>query len=303
VRSSSETAADARGRSAPSPARLGVSTAAVLVCFAANQLLSRAALGPVHADPIAFTSARLVSGALALAVLVRHRGARIGGGSWPAALALFGYAVAYSLAYVRIGAGIGSLVQFAAVQATMMGWIVARGARPRPAQWLGLGVALLGVAGLSAPGAHAPDPAGTILMIAAGVAWGAYSLGGHGARGALATTAANFARTVPLTVALSLVAALAAPPRLGAAGLALALASGAVASGGGYALWYAVIPALGTARAAVVQLAVPVVAAAGGALLLGERITPRVVLSAAAILSGIAASVRPEPRAAPGPGS
>ena len=295
---------------APSPARLALLTLGVLACFAANQLMARAALGPVGADPIAFTAVRLVSGALALALLVRARGARIAGGSWRAALALFGYAVAYALAYVRIGAGPGSLVQFAAVQATMMGWLVVRGGRPRPTQWLGLGVALAGVAALSSPGAHAADRAGVLLMIAAGALWGAYSLAGVAARDALATTAGNFARTVPLAAALSLVAGAAEVARLGAAGLALAVATGAVASGGGYALWYAVIPALGTARAAVVQLAVPVVAAAGGALLLGERITLRVLASAIAILAGIAVSgrgggaaavARGEPGAGPAP--
>jgi drug/metabolite transporter (DMT)-like permease len=265
--------------------------------FAANSLLCRAALGAGLSEPGAFTGLRLASGAVALAALValRSRLARAGatprpgawprGGSWASAAALFGYAAAFSLAYVRIPAGVGALLLFLAVQASMLAWAIRSGERPRPRQWAGIAVALAGFAAMNLPGARAPDPVGAALMIAAGVAWGVYSLRGRAAKDPLATTADNFVRSVPFAALFALAPGDAA---LAARGAALALASGALASGVGYALWYAALPRLGVTRAAVVQLSVPVLAAAGGVLLLGERLGLRVALAGCAILAGIA---------------
>jgi drug/metabolite transporter (DMT)-like permease len=271
--------------------RTATLTAASLACFAANSLLCRAALGPRLVDPATFTSVRLVSGAAALAVLLAlARRARPAGGTFGSALALFLYAAAFSLAYVRIGAGVGALLLFAAVQATMVGWSALRGERPRRLQAIGLAVALAGLAWLAAPGASAPDPAGAALMLGAGAAWGAYSLRGRGARDPLAITAHNFLLGVPLAAALSV--ALARDASATPAGLALAAASGALASGGGYSLWYAALPALGATRAAAVQLAVPVIAGIGATALLGERLTLRIAVAAAVILAGIGLTLR-----------
>jgi drug/metabolite transporter (DMT)-like permease len=271
--------------------RTATLTAASLACFAANSLLCRAALGPRLVDPATFTSVRLVSGAAALAVLLAlARRARPAGGTFGSALALFLYAAAFSLAYVRIGAGVGALLLFAAVQATMVGWSALRGERPRRLQAIGLAVALAGLAWLAAPGASAPDPAGAALMLGAGAAWGAYSLRGRGARDPLAITAHNFLLGVPLAGALS--GALARDASATPAGLALAAASGALASGGGYSLWYAALPALGATRAAAVQLAVPVIAGIGATALLGERLTLRIAVAAAVILAGIGLTLR-----------
>jgi len=262
-------------------------TAGTLVCFAANSLLCRAALGPGLVDAATFTSIRILSGAAALAlILAATQRARPSGGSTGSALALFVYAAAFSLAYVRVGAGVGALLLFAAVQVTMVAWSVVRGARPGHLQWLGIAIALAGLAYLALPGARAPDPVGSALMIAAGVAWGAYSLRGRSARDPLATNADNFLRSIPFTIALSL--ALARSFSVGREGALLAAASGALASGGGYSLWYAVVPALGATRAAAVQLAVPVLAGLGATAFLGEHLTPRVAVSGAAILAGIA---------------
>jgi drug/metabolite transporter (DMT)-like permease len=273
------------------PLRTAALTFASLLCFAANSLLCRAALRPRLLDPATFTTIRIASGAAVLAaVLALARRARPAGGSAGSALALFGYAAAFSLAYVRIGAGVGALLLFGAVQATMVGWSVMRGARPRPLQGAGLAVALAGLAWLALPGAGAPDPLGAALMLAAGVAWGAYSLRGGRGRDPLATTAHNFLLGVPLALALSV--ALARGAAASGEGAALAVASGALASGGGYSLWYAVVPSLGATRAAAVQLAVPVLAGAGASAFLGERLTVRVAAAGLTILVGIALTLR-----------
>jgi drug/metabolite transporter (DMT)-like permease len=265
-------------------------TIAALAGFAANSLLCRAALGGGHADAATFTTIRLVSGALALSVLARRGpGEILRTGRWPSAAALFAYAAAFSFAYVRIGAAVGALLAFGAVQATMIAWALRTGERPRPAEWAGIALAVVGLAVLVAGGLSAPDPVGAALMLLAGIAWGVYSLIGRSVVRPLETTAGNFARAVPLTLALSLVT----PEATHATwrGVLLACASGAIASGVGYSLWYAALPALSATRAAVVQLSVPVLAALGGVLLLGESVTVRLALSAAAILGGVALAI------------
>lgn len=268
--------------------RTALLTVAALLCFAANSLLARAALGSDRADPAAFTALRLLSGAVALALLTAARRGRVAGGSWASAAALFGYAAAFSLAYVRIPTGVGALLLFPAVQVTMIGVGVAQGARPTPRQWLGVGVALAGLGYLARPGAHGADTAGAVLMVLAGASWGVYSLRGRAARDPLATTADNFVRATVLALPFLAAHAMLQGGRLSAGGAALAVASGALASGGGYTLWYAVMPSLGATRAATLQISVPAIAAAGGVLLLGEAVTARLVVAAAAILAGVA---------------
>jgi drug/metabolite transporter (DMT)-like permease len=281
-------------------ARVITLTAFTLVFFAANSLLARAALGGGLADAAGFTAVRLGAGALALAAMVAVvRRRRPSGGSWGAAATLLAYAVAFSLAYVRLAAGPGALILFCAVQATMIGWSVLGGARPAPRQWLGLGIALLGLAGLTLPGAAAPDPAGAALMLAAGIGWGGYSLLGRGPGDPISTNAANFARSVALGLPFALAALALGSLRLSPGGAALAAVSGALTSGMGYVLWYAVIPELGATRAAVVQLAVPVLTPLAAASLLDERLTPRLAVAGATILAGVALAVV-VPRSRPG---
>jgi drug/metabolite transporter (DMT)-like permease len=228
-----------------------------------------------------------VSGALALWILSR-RGPRaiLAAGRWSSAAALFTYAAAFSFAYVRIGAAVGALLAFGAVQATMIAWALRTGERPRPAEWGGLALAAGGVVFLVSGGLRAPDPIGAVLMLLAGVAWGVYSLIGRSSVRPLETTAGNFALAVPLTLALSLIAP--GPAHVTRPGVLLAVTSGAIASGVGYSLWYGALPGLTATGAAVVQLSVPVLAALGGVLLLGESLTARLVVSAAAILGGVA---------------
>lgn len=270
------------------PAAAALLTGAALTCFAANSLLARAALRGGRADPASFTAIRIASGAAFLAVLAAATRRRRAGGSLASAAALVAYAGAFSLSYVRIPTGAGALLLFAAVQVTMIGVSVARGARPTRRQWLGVALALGGLAALTRPGAQAIDGGGAALMLLAGAAWGVYTLRGRTARDPLATTAHNFVLATALVLPFAAAALASAGARLGAAGLALAVASGALASGGGYTLWYAVVPALGATRAAALQLAVPVIAALGGIALLGERVTLRFLVSATAILAGIA---------------
>jgi len=272
------------------PGTLGL-TATAMAAFAANSVLCRAALGQGLVDATSFTTIRVASGALALGLLLRLRGRRAPASrDLLASAALFLYAFSFSLAYVRIPAALGALLLFGAVQATMVGRGLASGERPRPAEWLGLGLSGAGLAALTLPGARGGgDLSGTLLMLGAGVAWGVYSLRGRTSRGdPLESNATRFAWAVPMVLVASFAVAPVSPPRVTAAGAILAVASGALASGLGYAVWYAAIRGLTTMRAALVQLSVPPLAALGGVALLGEEVTARLVLSAAAILGGIA---------------
>lgn len=268
-------------------ARTFALTCAALTCFALNSLLCRAALGLGLVDAATFTTVRLGSGAITLALIVRgRRGEGRRSGSWVSAAALFTYAAAFSVAYLRIPAGAGALVLFAAVQATMIGKGLFAGERPGRAEWIGLFLCLAGLVGLTLPGLDAPDPAGVGLMVAAGAAWGIYSLRGRSAPDAVAANADNFARSVPMALALSLV--LFGRVHVSSVGLGLAIASGAFSSGVGYAIWYAALAGLTATRAAIVQLAVPPLTAALGVLFLGETLTPRLAVCGLVILGGIA---------------
>lgn len=265
-------------------------TLLAMVAFAANSLLCRHALRTAGMDPATFTAIRLLSGAAMLGLLVAVRRRRPGG-SWGSAAALFAYAAAFSMAYVRLTAATGALLLFGAVQVTMHAVGVWRGERLSGAQTLGLLVAASGLLGLLLPGLAAPPPASACVMLGAGIAWGLYSLRGKGSADPLADTAGNFLRAIPMTLLLSLVAS--KPTGLAPAGVASAIASGAIASGLGYAVWYAVLPSLRATTAASVQLSVPVIAGLGGIALLAEPIGWRLALASIAVLGGIALTLRP----------
>lgn len=267
-------------------------TALALVAFAANSLLCRAALAHTTIDATTFTMVRLLSGALVLWLIASPRASLMratSGGDWSSALALFAYAFAFSFAYVRLPAAAGALLLFAAVQATMIGWALAKGERLRALQAFGLVAACSGLVGLLLPGLSAPPLAAAALMVVAGIAWGIYSLRGRRAASALEATAGNFLRTVPMALLAS--AWFAPTAKLDPAGIGYAIASGALASGVGYAIWYAVLPSLRATTAATVQLCVPVIAAIGGIVFLGEPPTLRFVLASAAILGGTALAI------------
>jgi drug/metabolite transporter (DMT)-like permease len=267
-------------------------TVAAMVAFAANSLLCRAALEGGFIDATSFTSLRLSGGALALVLLCRVRGASGSrGGGWSSAGALLVYALGFSLAYLSIPAATGALLLFGAVQITMVGGGLAAGERPRFREWVGLGLAVIGLVALTRPGLAQPEPLGAGLMLVAGVAWGVYSLRGRGAGDPLTVNAINFARSVPLALCGSAVGLAVASPRLATQGVLLALASGALASGLGYAIWYAALRGLSATRAAIVQLSVPPLTAVGGVALLGEHLTTRLIVAGAMILGGIALAI------------
>jgi drug/metabolite transporter (DMT)-like permease len=263
-------------------------TGLAMAAFAANSVLCRVALSQAAIDPATFTLVRLASGACVLCLILSlRRKPEQPGGSWPASVALFAYAAAFSFAYASLPAGTGSLLLFGAVQTTMIGYGLVRGERLSALQWFGLTVAVAGLAALVAPGAMAPSVTGACLMLTAGVAWGAYSLLGRGIADPLSATAGNFVRSLPIQFGLSLYALLSGT-NLTAIGLACAILSGAVASGLGYTIWYAALPGLTPAQGASVQLSVPVITALAGALMLGEAISLRLSMSSLAILGGIA---------------
>ena len=270
-----------------SPKRLILLVVLAMLAFAANSLLCRMALKNTAIDAASFTSLRLVSGALVLWLLVRWRGGSCrGAGHWLSGLALFAYAAAFSFAYIKLPAAVGALVLFCAVQATMIGYGLWQGERLRPVQVGGLALALAGLVSLLLPGLSAPPLDSAVLMLLAGVAWGVYSLQGRRLGDPTVATAGNFWRAIPFALVLS--AFMLAQQSLDSVGVLYALASGGIASGLGYALWYAALPMLATTSAATIQLSVPVVAALGGVVFLGETITLRLLLSSVAILGGIA---------------
>lgn len=278
-------------------ARITILTLVALLAFAANSILARAALADTAIDPVSFTAIRIASGALVLWLIVRCRpGLPEGTGSWVSALALFGYAILFSVAYVSLTAATGALLLFGAVQVTMISWSLVQGDRLAPGQWTGFGLALAGLVWLLAPGLARPPPMPATLMLLAGVAWGIYTLRARGAGDPTRVTARNFL----LASAPALVVAVGFYGRASsdAAGIGLAVASGALASGLGYAVWYAALKHIRTSTAAVAQLSVPVITAVAGVGLLAEPLSLRLVLAGAAVLGGIALVVlmnRPDP--------
>ena len=288
--------------------RLVFLVSVAMLAFAGNSVLCRLALKHTTIDAASFTSLRLLSGACALWLLVlwqRRVDEQMApkalapdagsppaiAGSWLSALALFVYAAGFSFAYVSMSAATGALLLFGAVQVTMVGHGLYRGERLQALQKLGFLLALGGLVALMLPGLATPSLLASLAMLMAGAAWGIYSLRGKalqkpGAPSPTAVTAGNFIRAVPITLLLSLL--MMGRATFDANGVLLALASGALASGVGYAIWYRVLPALASTQAATVQLSVPVIAALGGVALIGEALTLPMVASSAAVLGGIA---------------
>ena len=266
-------------------------TATAMLAFAANSLLCRMALGGGLIDPASFTLLRLLSGALVLALLLHPRWRGLGFSalrpvSWPATLGLFVYMVCFSFAYLSLDAGTGALLLFGAVQLTMFAVALREGERFNRWASLGLAAAAGGLVYLVAPGVTAPDPQGAFLMALAGIAWGVYSLLGRGAADPLAATGSSFITALPLAIVVSIV--FLEQQSISWPGLGLAVTSGAVASALGYVVWYSALRHLTAARAATVQLSVPVIAALGAVPLLAEPLSLRLVLASILTLGGVA---------------
>jgi drug/metabolite transporter (DMT)-like permease len=258
-----------------------------MIAFAGNSLLCRLALKHTGIDAASFTSIRIIAGAIALWLIVLVRGGiRPASGSWPSAFALFAYVAGFSFAYVSLPAGTGALLLFGTVQATMIGYGLWAGERLRWQQTSGLIFAFGGLVGLLLPGLSAPPLHGSVLMLAAGVAWGIYSLRAKGTGDPTRVTAGNFLRAVIFAAALSV--AMLPSVSLDAPGVWYAISSGALASGVGYAIWYTALRGLEASSAATVQLSVPVITAVGGIIFLDEPVTLRLMIAAIAILGGIA---------------
>ena len=290
-------------------------TAFALAAFAFNSILCRLALRSGEIDAAGFTLVRLVSGAVALVILAfLCRSPRVSKGvtsnalvmplltrgllhfgNWPSAFFLFAYAICFSFAYLCLTAGTGALVLFGSVQITMIGFSIFRGERPSALELLGVLVAICGLVYLVLPGLVAPPLFNAALMAAAGVAWGFYTLRGKGSGDPLAETTGNFVRSVPMIVltAIPFLDGL----HLSTRGALLAVLSGALASGVGYSVWYAALKYHTATRAAVLQLAVPVIAAVGGVVLLAESAGMRLAISAFLILGGIGVSIASRSRA------
>ncbi len=258
-----------------------------MIAFAGNSVLCRIALKHTGIDAASFTSIRLVTGAVVLWAIANFlRGNGTGRGNWISAFTLFAYAAGFSFSYVSRTAATGALLLFGSVQATMIGHGLWAGERFNNQQLVGLMLAFGGLVGLLLPGLSAPPVVGSVLMLTAGVAWGIYSLRGKGIGNPTRISAGNFLRAMLFAILLSVL--LLSSARLEIVGVLYAIVSGAVASGLGYAIWYSVLPVLKSTTAATVQLCVPVIAALGGIIVLGESLTLRFVLASVAILGGIA---------------
>ncbi len=268
-----------------------------LLAFAANSLLCRLALGGSAIDAAGFSAVRLFSGAIMLSALSLGLGRKqsvVASGNWTSSSLLFTYAITFSFAYQSLSTGTGALILFGSVQATMMIAGVINGERPYVGEWTGLVVALAGLVYLVFPGLEAPEPKGALLMIMAGISWGWYSLRGRGTTDPLGDTTNNFIRTLPFALLLCILSI--GTMHFSGSGVLLAVGSGSIASGIGYAVWYTALRGLTAARASIIQLSVPVIAALGGVLFLSEEVTVRLLLAAALILGGVAIALRPRSR-------
>jgi drug/metabolite transporter (DMT)-like permease len=273
-----------------SAAQTALLTAVAMIAFAANSILCRLALGAGSIDAASFASLRTMAGAATLAVILSLRGeirlvAKI---DWRAAAMLFAYMVFFAFAYLSLSAATGALVLFGAVQLTMFVTALRAGETFSQLSWIGLALAVAGLVYLVSPGLTAPDPVGALLMAVAGVAWGLYSLLGRAAGNPLVATGGAFIGALPAVLAVSLVSSFTNGMSIMDRGAMLAVASGAIASGLGYVIWYAALRGLTATRAATVQLSVPAIAAFGGVLFLGEDITLRLLIASAATLGGVA---------------
>lgn len=268
--------------------RIFLLTAFALTAFAFNSILCRMALATGEIDAASFTAIRLISGTVMLAALLLATGKTrtiAKNGNWASAFFLFAYAIAFSFAYIGLTTGTGALILFGCVQLTMFGVSLYRGARPSLLEWVGLVVGFCGLIYLVLPGLAAPPLISAVIMAAAGIAWGFYTLRGKGTEDPLADTAGNFLRSVPIVLLASVF--FITTLQISIRGVVLAILSGAIASGIGYSVWYAALKYHTPMRAGILQLSVPVIAAMGGIVILSESVSLRLVIAATLILGGI----------------
>jgi drug/metabolite transporter (DMT)-like permease len=274
----------------PTSSRMILLTVVAMIAFAANSVLCRLAIGHHLIDATSFAAIRVLAGVVTLASILAYRQRLLA--SRPITLApaamLFTYMVFFSFAYTSLAAGTGALILFGAVQLTMFGVALSSGERFAPLAWAGLALAIGGLVYLVSPGLAAPNLVAALEMAVAGIAWGVYSLLGRKANDPLEATGWAFIIALIPTLAVAAISAIAFGATVTASGAILAIASGAVASGLGYVVWYAALKGLTAARAATVQLSVPAIAAIGGVLFIGEDLTTRLILASIATIGGIA---------------
>lgn len=269
-------------------AKTTILTGLALIAFAANSVLCRLALKDEVIDAASFTIIRLLSGAIVLFLIIisTQKITRLSAnGSWLASLMLFVYAITFSYAYISLDTGTGALILFGSVQITMILLSLIAGDRLHYIEWAGVIIAFTGFVYLILPGVTAPSPMGFMLMAAAGIAWGIYTLKGRGSQNPLMDTAYNFLRTIPLVILLTIITV--SNANYSSEGILLALLSGGITSGIGYTIWYIALGGLSATQAAVLQLLVPIIAAFGGVIFAAEAITGRLTISAAMVLGGI----------------
>jgi drug/metabolite transporter (DMT)-like permease len=273
--------------------KISLFTAIALLCFAANSVLNRLALGSDSIDACSYVGIRLVAGALTLWLIhgFSHQNFSVKfpplskGLSLLPAFYLFCYGLTFSLAYRSLASGTGAFLLFGTVQTTMLSVLLLRGERPKVSEWLGLLIAILGLIYLIFPGLSAPEPRGALLMIIAGVSWAFYTLSGKGVQNPLLVTTQNFLFSTPMILIINILNL--SKSYFSTEGILYAIASGAIASGLGYTIWYAALKGLTTTQAALLQLTVPVIAAFGGVFFLSEMVTQRLVIAGTLILSGV----------------
>ena len=269
--------------------RLIILVSITMLAFAANSILNRMALTESEAGAASFAALRLLSGALMLVAIVQMRGQanwRLTNVAGP--LSLLAYVIGFSFAYLSLDAGLGALILFGGVQITMFAGALLRGESVPTMRWIGAGFAFAGLSFLMWPSGTAPVPLlGAGLMLGAALGWGIYSLLGAGAADPLGATARNFLWATPL----GLLPAFFMWDGMSPIGAFLAVLSGAVTSGLGYALWYRFLPELPASVAAVAQLTVPIIAMAGGIVFIGEEMTWRFLVAALMVLGGVVLSL------------
>lgn len=273
-------------------------TIIALIAFAANSLFCRMALAEGYIDAWNFTTIRLLSGAACLGFIMtvhRYNLKRQGifdgtilkdKGSWLSSMSLLVYALCFSIAYVELDTGTGALILFSAVQLTMIGWGIYKKEQLSVVQWLALFIALAGFVYLMLPSAAVPSLFGAAIMAISGAAWGVYSIRGKVCVSPLRTTGFNFIRSL-VAIPILLFMGVSYLAEISMEGIVLACASGAIASGIGYSLWYVAMPLLKSTQAAVVQFCVPVLAAIAGVVFLSEQLTMRFIVASTVILGAV----------------
>lgn len=274
-----------------------IKTIVAMIAFAGNSVLCRIVLKGIHADPITFSSLRLISGAVALFVFIRITSERKKLElKWLDALFLSIYVFSFSIAYASLSTGTGALLLFGTVQLVMTAWGLVQGEKISLLKITGIVGALAGIAILLLPGAERPSFLSSCMMVISGLAWALYSISGKNVADAIASTAGNFILSIPIALMVPLV--FYSDLYIDLTGLTLGVIAGALTSGGAYLLWYSLLPALKSSTASTIQLSVPCLATLGGVIFMEETLTLQITLSTVTILIGIGLVIFSDKRSA-----